>query len=275
MAISEKRSRAPDRRVPCPVCGPERQHPPNRIRPVRAEWANPDGSVSWFCNRCGDKGANQSGGSVPHQRPVFARSRAQAISQQQKAQTLWDSSVPLRGTPAEAYLTLGRSLSGPFPLTLRYLPAYRQYSHAMIAAFAIVSEDEPGNLQVPKSICAVHLTELSDNGHTKVGKRMLGPVSGSPICLAPPNNGLGLILAEGIEDALSAHEATGLGAWAAGSAPHLSKLADVVPRHVECVTILRDDDEAGANACESLSRALLRRGLEVRVVRVAGYSHAA
>lgn len=212
---------------------------------------------------------------MSHQRPVITRSRAETISQQQKAQTLWDSSVPLRGTPAEAYLSLGRALSGPFPPTLRYLPSYREYPHAMIGAFAIVGEGEPGELKVPQSIRAVHLTELSKNGHAKIGKRMLGPVSGNPICLAPPNNSLGLILAEGIEDALSAREATGLGAWAAGSAPHLAKLADVVPSHVECVTILQDNDEAGARACERLSRAFLLRGFGVRIVCLGGYSRAA
>lgn len=145
----------------------------------------------------------------------------------------------------------------------------------MIAAFAIVDEGKPGKLMVPISIAAVHLTELSENGRTKVGKRMLGPVSGNPICLAPPNDALGLILVEGIEDALSAHEATGLGAWAAGSAPHLAKLADVVPAQMECVTVLQDADDAGKRACERLSRGLHCRGFEVRVVRLGAYSRAA
>lgn len=145
----------------------------------------------------------------------------------------------------------------------------------MIAAFSLVAECEPHKLSVPKSIAAVHLTELSENGRDKIGKRMVGPVSGNPICLTPPNDGLGLILAEGIEDALSAHEATGLGAWAAGSAPHLAKLAVTVPQYVECVTVLQDNDDGGARACENLSRGLLRRGFEVRVVRLGRYSRAA
>ena len=47
---------------------------------------------------------------------------------------------------------------------------------------------------------------------------MIGRSSGSPIVLAPANDLLGLVISEGIEDALSLHEASGCGAWAAGSA---------------------------------------------------------
>ena len=104
---------------------------------------------------------------------------------------------------------------------------------------------------------------------------MLGSVEGQPLVLAPPNDGLGLVVTEGIEDALSVHEATGLGAWAAGSAPHLAKLADVVPEYTECVTLMEDDDPAGARACDALARRLLQRGFEVRVVRLGALTHAA
>jgi len=68
----------------------------------------------------------------------------------------------------------------------------------------------------------VHLTRLkpdgSDRERTANGKIMIGHSAGVPIILAPPNDLLGMAISEGIEDALSAHEATGLGAWAAGTA---------------------------------------------------------
>jgi len=66
---------------------------------------------------------------------------------------------------------------------------------------------------------------------------MIGRPNGSPICIAPPNDLLGLAISEGIEDALSVHQATGLGAWAAGSASFLPKLSEVVPSYIETVTI--------------------------------------
>lgn len=275
MIVTRPSSRPPDRRIPCSECGPQRRNPSNRVRPVRAEWVNPDGSTSWFCNRCEAKGVEQSDGTLFQDLQAPCRLEDTVMDRQQKAQSLWDKSIPIVGTPAEVYLSSGRALSGPYPPTLRYLSAYRQYPHAMIAACVHASEAEPGKLEGPKSVCAVHLTTLSLGGCAKTDKRMLGPVSGHPICLAPPNDNLGLVIAEGIEDALSVHQATGLGAWAAGSASQMAKLAHVVPEYVQCVTLMQDGDAAGARACNKTARNLLQRGFEVRIVRLEELSDAA
>jgi len=82
--------------------------------------------------------------------------------------------------------------------------------------------------------------------------------------LAPPNDGLGLAIAEGIEDALSAHESTGLGAWAAGTANRLPGLTRHVPDWIESCTVLVDNDEAGRRESAKLIRVLQGRGMEVR-----------
>ena len=107
---------------------------------------------------------------------------------------------------------------------------------------------------------------LAPDGTAKAGtgrdKLMLGSSAGLPIVLAPPNDGLGLVIAEGIEDALSAHQATGLGAWAAGSATRLPALADHVPEYIVCVTVLVDDDEAGRINAGELVERLAARGIE-------------
>jgi hypothetical protein len=115
------------------------------------------------------------------------------------------------------------------------------------------------------------MTRLLPDGSGKDGteeneaKIMLGPSAGQPIVLAPCNDIFGLVIAEGIEDALSAHAASGRGAWAAGSAGRLPKLADVVPTYIECVTILVDDDETGKKHSHQLITKLVARGFEVRV----------
>jgi len=63
----------------------------------------------------------------------------------------------------------------------------------------------------------VHLTFLRPDGNDKAGgvedAKLTGckGSTGSPICLAPPNDLLGFSVTEGIEDALPIHEATGLG----------------------------------------------------------------
>ena len=113
----------------------------------------------------------------------------------------------------------------------------------------------------------VHLTLLKADGSGKAGtgrdKIMIGPSSGWPIVIASPNDVGGLAITEGIEDGLSLHRATGLGAWAAGSANRLSKLADVVPNYVEAVTIAVDDDEAGRCGSLDLAQRMEGRGFEV------------
>ena len=84
--------------------------------------------------------------------------------------------------------------------------------------------------------------------------------------LAPMNDLLGLAIAEGIEDALSMHQATGLGAWAAGSANRMPALADAVPSYCDCVTILADANEAGERNSALLAERLEARGIHAEVV---------
>ena len=85
--------------------------------------------------------------------------------------------------------------------------------------------------------------------------------------LAPWTNSRGLVITEGIEDALTAFQATGLATWAAGSASHMPALAPNVPDWVETVTIVADDDRAGQEGASKLAAALQRRGIpEVWIV---------
>jgi hypothetical protein len=80
-----------------------------------------------------------------------------------------------------------------------------------------------------------------------------------------------MVIAEGIEDALSAHEATGLGAWAAGSASFMPALAEAIPSYIESLTILVDDNAAGWKGSTALRDVLLarRRRLEIKLIRSA------
>jgi hypothetical protein len=141
----------------------------------------------------------------------------------------------------------------------------------MIAAFGLAKEIEPGGIAIPDAeIRGVHLTRLKVDGSAKAGtdhdKIMIGFSAGSPIVLAPPNDLLGLIIAEGIEDTLSAHEATGLGAWAAGCASRLPALAVAVPCYVDCVTVLADDDKDGRHHATELVERIRARGIEARLI---------
>src|SRR5262249_49389114 len=106
-------------------------------------------------------------------------------------------------------------------------------------------------------------------------KIMVASPAGTPIAVAAMNDSLwGLAITEGIEDALSIHHATGLGAWAAGSAPHMSKLATAIVRaEPECIHIFADGDEAGQRHARELAAELktlmarLELDIEIRLRR--------
>jgi len=140
----------------------------------------------------------------------------------------------------------------------------------MVAAFAMAQEPEPGQLAVSRQdVVGIHLTFLRPDGRGKAGsgrdKIMIGPSMGMPIVLAPMNDNLGLVITEGIEDALSVHLATGLGAWAAGCASRMPSLASAVPDYVDLITIAADGDATGQeNAC-LLAERLADRGLAVEL----------
>lgn len=262
----QQEPRPPDYRLPCPHCGPYRRDPANRKRRVLGIWKQIDGPETKWCIRCG---YTERVASIGHTDQAASEPTLPA-DKNHLAAKLWSRRQPIIGTPAEAYLRSGRSITCSLPSTLAYLPTYGVYPHAMIAAFGFCEEPKPGILAPPETVTAIHLTELAGNGLSRTSKRMIGPVSGQPLILAPPNDGLGLIIAEGIEDALSLHQATGLGAWAGGSAGHMAKLGNVLPDYIESVTIAEDPNDAGRKSTNRLASQLRSRGIDVRVFRPHG-----
>jgi phage/plasmid primase-like uncharacterized protein len=183
---------------------------------------------------------------------------AEERRQMKVAAALWARRAPIIGTLAERYL-FWRGIAC-FPATIGYLPAHQAHPPAMIAAFGWPQEIEPGVLAAPEGVTGVHLTRLTPEGQkiATQAKVMVGPSAGQPIVVAPPNDGLGLAICEGIEDALSVHEATGLGAWAAGAAGRMPALARLVPDYITCVTVFAHDD-TGAGYARQLAAAIHQR----------------
>ena len=145
----------------------------------------------------------------------------------------------------------------------------------MLVPFGLPLEPRAGELKIAReNIQGVHLTLLRPDGRGKVeiepSKIAVGPSAGTPLVLASPGDGLGLVIGEGLEDGLSVvAAATGVGVWAAGSASRLPQLAACIPGYIEVVTLLEDDDDAGRRGVKELARALAQRDVEVRVVRSA------
>jgi len=216
---------------------------------------------------------------TPPTRPAAKSDDDHERRQREKAQWLWSQRQPIAGTIAERYLREARGYSGPLPPTVAFLPARNGKPPTMISAFAYPNEIEPGTLDEPANVEAVHLTALRPDGSGKAdidrNKIMIASPAGNPIAVAAMNDSLwGLAIVEGIEDALSIHQATGLGAWAAGSAPHLSKLAAAIVRaEPECVHVFADGDVAGQRHAHELAAELktltarLELDIEIRLRR--------
>jgi hypothetical protein len=200
--------------------------------------------------------------------------------QREKARWLWSQRKPIVGSIAEIYLREARGISCALPPTLAFLPPSKTGHHpAMIAAFGLPEEVEPGVLGIPGDVVAVHLTLLKPDGSGKAevpegksSKIVIGravrvlfdehDARSLPIVVAPFNDLLGLVITEGIEDALSVHEATGCAAWAAGTANRMPKLDAFIANFTDCVTLYVDDDPAGRRNAHALADRLRERGIE-------------
>jgi hypothetical protein len=263
---------------PCPLCA-GLYNPRKRVLRI---WHEEPGFARFNCARCNtagwvkDKHAASSTLQVDRSelRRKMDLQRATELSRQRrKAQWLWKKSLPLCGTPAERYLRAFRGYGGVIPSTLRFLPPHKPEHHpAMIAAFGIPNEPEPGALGpfTADDVQAVHLTLLLPDGAGKAdvrdAKLTVSASDGYPIVIAPPNDCLGLAVTEGIEDALSISEVTGLGVWAAGSANRLPTLAPMIPTYLDCITIVMDPDPAGQKNSRELAWSLSQRDLNVQLV---------
>jgi hypothetical protein len=265
--------------APCPLCAPIYNAKKKTLR----VWNDGGGFVGFHCARCGEKGWARDGRSATRLAPdrlaairqeAATRDAAERAAGLRKSRFLWVRRQPITpGSPPFNYLRGPRGYGGPIPVTLGYLlPAKPEHHHAMIAAFGLAHEPEPGVIDLnDNAVMGVHLTLLRPDGSDKADgientKITVGRGStGFPICIAPPNDLMGLTIAEGIEDALSIHQATGLGAWAAGTAGRLPALVDKIPSFIDCVTILAHPDPAGQAGAVALADALTARGLEVIV----------
>ena len=240
-------------------------------------WHREPGFISFRCARCGTAGYAVDDGRPLVSRAVLERAhreaepfeREKAAERLALARWLWRSRRPIVGTLAERHLRKARGITGALPATLGFLPARGDYPPALIAAFGIPAELEPGALTIAHThVAGVHITRLKPDGskdEREPAKVMIGKLLSWPIVLAPLNDGGGLAIAEGIEDGLSVAVATGLGVWVAGAASRLPALAERIPSYVNCITIFAHDDDAGRNGARALAAKLRACGIEVVV----------
>ncbi len=261
----------------CPLCGPYHSMHGQRRKVLRV-WRVEPGFATFCCARCGGAGSARDQYAPPPDPAKLVKAKAEAAEHDRihkaerlsKARWLWSQRRPIIGSIAERYLR-ERKIGCPLPATLGFLPARGEYAPAMIAALGIAYELEPGVIAIADdAVRGVHITRLVPDGASKAGtdrdKIMVGHSIGSPIVLAAPNDSLGMAIAEGIEDALTVYQSTGLGAWAAGSASRMPALDDAVPSYVETLTVLVDDDADGRRFAGELADRIQARRIEIRQV---------
>jgi hypothetical protein len=179
----------------------------------------------------------------------------------QRALRLWGAATSVGSTVVETYLR-SRCILIPAPDALRFHPATKHPSGqkwpAMVALVTCGTDGAP---------MAVHRTFLARDGHSKApiepAKMMLGPCRGGVVRLGA--GGDRLMIAEGIETALSAMQATGQPAWAALSTSGLRALE--LPADIGDVIVLADGDAPGEAAAQDAARRWKREGRRVRIAR--------
>lgn len=171
------------------------------------------------------------------------------------------SAQPLAGTVGETYLR-HRGVGVPRSPDLLFHDDLADFdSRRGWPGLVGIVRDSAGN---PTG--GIHRTFLMDDGSAKAppGKKMLGPVAGGSVRLAPlPADGH-LGIAEGIETALSAWALFGVPTWAALSAGNLRDWQ--WPEGVRRVTIFADAGEAGQQAAQALAERLTAAGIPATIV---------
>lgn len=210
---------------------------------------------------------------ICHKPALHADYQRDVLQRRLVAQSLWSRSSDGHASLAEVYLQSRGINLERWPGTLRFLPASPP-DHlwpTLVAAYGMPTEPEPGVLSIsPSDVTGVQLTYLKQDGGGKApikpAKRSIGRGHPMPIVLAPTTDSLGLVIAEGIEDALSLHVETGLATWAAGGAGRMPTLATMVPDYADSVTIVADDNEAGRNGAHGLRDSLDTRGIHADAI---------
>jgi hypothetical protein len=110
--------------------------------------------------------------------------------------------------------------------------------------------------------CGIHRTFLTADG-SKLDRRMLGRQG--VVELSPREEvGLGLGLAEGVEDGLAVLASGWRPVWAATSAGAIAKFP--VIGGIDCLTVFGDADVAGNNAATECAGRWIEHGREVATV---------
>jgi putative DNA primase/helicase len=239
---------------PCPLCGPERRSEYNQTRATLRTWEPSPGFITYYCVRCEAKGWAR-GNARQALRPRAARAQPPPRDDAHRliyVEQLWRRASPVLPASVVAYFRWRGIDLGDVPQgVLRY--------HASPKQPCIVARYSDAITGAPKGIWRRPL----DGGKPTT----LGPMGGCAIRLFP-EIGDKLVIAEGVETALSAAQFTHRGellrpVWATGCAGNMKRFP--VLGGVKRLVIIVDNDASGTGqaAAEACARRWCDAGRDV------------
>jgi DNA primase len=256
----------------CPACGYAKH---------TLELAVERDRIAVSCNACGDITGIAAAMGIPRD---LVRAPSPRPSNVARAIDTWQSATPAAGSLVENYLKT-RGIILPPPLSIRFLPRQRNWNDGkpypvMIALVQRVpgADDYAALERCPSLVDAgAHFTFLQVSAldgnvrkaATDASKLTLGQLRHGGVWLTPVEEiSKQLVVAEGIETALSVMQITQLPTVAAVSAAGMRSLR--WPPQVRQLCIAADNDEAGLKAAKVLLERALSAGLQARIKIPAG-----
>lgn len=191
---------------------------------------------------------------------------------------IWAKCVWSGNSPVEDYLK-SSGFTSTIPYSIKYHPRLyhsptQDYYPAMVASVARWSDGASLGLHRTYLQKYGKNNRLDNNNKDDVGvtkakispnKMMLGSSKGGAVMLSNLQRDEPLIIAEGIETALSVYAATGLPTWAALSASGMINVEVPPPDVTPEIIIAADNDRAGIAAANKLADRLLKCGHKVKI----------
>lgn len=186
---------------------------------------------------------------------------------------LWQETQPIAGTVAETYL-ISRGIRNPSFHSLGFHPylEYRKkdqrtgksYVHSCWPAMVAKIQKWPDSETI-----AIHRTYLQRDGSGKAPipcqKMVLGSCRGGAVRFGKLNGRL--IIAEGIETALSIYEAAGICTWSVISASGFKNIVIPPVSIVPEIIVAADNDKAGKEAAKIFSNKWIPKGYTIKIAR--------
>lgn len=198
----------------------------------------------------------------PSPRGSWLTRTARENDQTATARAFLARSLPGSGTQVEAYLE-SRGLR--HHAALRLLPAHHHVESERRFPVMIAAVVHPR----AAGVVGVHRTFLAEDGSGKANvepaKKTLGHIQGGAVQLDPPKEDI--LVAEGIETALTVRQELGIPTWAALSAGGLQRLELPELPLATSVLIAADHDTPGLDAAHKAAERWTAEGRRVRIAQ--------